>query len=179
MKELRFMYPSTKRGSTGTTTDLLPFYAYMNRVFRRTMAPREGDSCKIPGNNKNILATMVPNWHDFSVFDFIWEEIKAVSNSPLKSCSYAPFIMHMIERVIAHTIGHDKEHQCLRIKNDLRAPIEEMTTETPQASPPSRAARGRGKQGEKPPSPLRNNFSLSFRMCKSEHTTDVKAQHEI
>jgi hypothetical protein len=34
-------------------------------------------------------------------FDFIWEEIKAISKNPLKSCRYAPYLMHMIERVTA------------------------------------------------------------------------------
>jgi hypothetical protein len=57
-KELRFMHPITKRGSAGTTTDLLAFYAYRNSVFRRTMTPREGDSSKIPDYNRNILTTM-------------------------------------------------------------------------------------------------------------------------
>jgi hypothetical protein len=34
---------------------------------------------------------------EFLMFDFIWEEIKAVSENPLKSWGYAPYIMHMIE----------------------------------------------------------------------------------
>jgi hypothetical protein len=46
----------------------------------------------------------------FSVFDFIWEEIKAILESPLKSCGYAPYIVHMIERVLGHTFGCNKEH---------------------------------------------------------------------
>jgi hypothetical protein len=41
------------------------------------------------------------------------------------------------------TFGYDKEHHPLRIKNDLRAPVEDRRTATPRASPP-RAARGRG-----------------------------------
>jgi hypothetical protein len=83
--KMRFMYPSNKRGSVGTTLNLLPFY-------------------------------------DFYVFDFIWEEIKTISESSLKSCGYAPFIMHMIKRVTSQTFGCDKEHHPLWIKNDLRAP---------------------------------------------------------
>jgi hypothetical protein len=66
-----------------------------------------------------------PNGFDFGVFDFIWEEIKAISESHLKSCGYAPYIMHMIERVTPRTFGYDKEHYPLMIKNDLKAPIEE------------------------------------------------------
>jgi hypothetical protein len=62
---MRFMYPSNKRGSTGTTLDLLPFYAYLNRLFRRTMTPREGDSPNIPSYNQNLLVTMDPPPHGF------------------------------------------------------------------------------------------------------------------
>jgi hypothetical protein len=178
-KELRFMYPSSKRGSAGTTTDLLPSYAYMNYLFRRTMTPREGDSSKIPGYNRNILAAMAPNGHEFSMFGFIWEEIKAISDNPLKSCGYAPYIMHMIERVTTHTFGHDKEHQPLRIKNDLKALVEDRRAAMGQlGSPPPRAARRSEQQQEKPPSPIQKIFSLLFRMCKSQHATDVKAQYE-
>jgi hypothetical protein len=63
--------------------------------------------------------------------------------NPLKSCGYAPYIMHMIKRVMGRTFGYDKEHHPLRIKNDLRAHVEERTATTPCSSPP-RAARGRG-----------------------------------
>jgi hypothetical protein len=65
-----------------------------------------------------------PHGFDFSVFEFIWEKIKAISESHLKSCGYSPYIMHMIERVTARTFGCDKEHHPLWIKNDLKAPIE-------------------------------------------------------
>jgi hypothetical protein len=43
---------------------------------------------------------MAPNVNgfEFSIFDFVWEEIKAISKNPLKSCGYAPYLMHMIER---------------------------------------------------------------------------------
>jgi hypothetical protein len=87
------------------------------------------------------------------VFDFIWEETKAISESPLKSCGYVPYIMHLIERVIGRTFGYDKELHPLRIKNELRVPVEERRATTPHSSPP-RAARGRGQQGDKPPSPI-------------------------
>jgi hypothetical protein len=94
---------------------------------------------------------MTPHPHEFifCVFDFIWEEIKAISESPLKSYEYAPYIIHIIERVMGQTFGYDKEHHPLWIKNDLRAPVQERREATPRSSPP-RAARGRGQQGDKP-----------------------------
>jgi hypothetical protein len=107
---MMLMYPSIKRGSVGTTTDVFPFYAYLNRLFRRMLASREGDSSNIPSYNSNLLVAMAPCPHGFdsSVFDLIWEEIKAISESPLKSCGYAHYIMHMIERVSGQTFGCDK-----------------------------------------------------------------------
>jgi hypothetical protein len=67
------MYPGSKRGSIGTTSDFLPFYAYLN-LFRRTVTPREGDSSNIPSYNRNLLVAMAPHPHgfEFSVFDCIW-----------------------------------------------------------------------------------------------------------
>jgi hypothetical protein len=141
--------------------------------------PREGDGTKILTYNKNILAAMAPNANgfEFSVFDFIWEEIKAILKNLLQSCGYAPYLMHMIERVRARTFFCEKEHHPLRIKNDLRAPVEDMRAVASHSSPP-RAAIGRGQQGDKPPSPIWKFFSLLFGICKSQHAADVKAQHE-
>jgi hypothetical protein len=88
---------------------------------------------------------MAPNANgfEFSVFDFIWEEIKAISENPLKSCGYASYLMDMIERVTAHTFLYEKKHHPLRVKNDLRAPVEDTRAAAPHSLPP-RAARGRG-----------------------------------
>jgi hypothetical protein len=92
--------------------------------------------------------------------------------------SYAPNIMHMIERVTAHTFGCDKEHHPLRVKNDIRVPMEDRRVAAPRVSSPPSAARGRGQHGDKPPSPIQKFFSLLFGICKSQQATEVKAQHE-
>jgi hypothetical protein len=179
--KIKFMYPRNKSGNFGETTNMLPLYACLNHLFRKTMTPRKGDGSKIPTYNKNILVAMAPNANgfEFSVFDFIWEEIKAISENPFKSCGYAPYIMHMNEKVMGRTFGHDKDHHPIRIKKYLKAPIEESRTTTPShSSSPPRAGRGRVQQGEKPPSPLRKMFSLIFGMCNSQHVADVKPQHE-
>jgi hypothetical protein len=143
---MRFMYPVSKRGSVGTTSDLLPFYTYFKHLFRRMMTPRKGDSSNIPSDNRNLLVAMTPCPHgfEFSVFGFIWGEIKAISDSPLKSCRYAPYIIHMIERVTDQTFGYDKEHLPLRIKNDLKAPVGDRRAVAPRASP-HKTTRGRGQ----------------------------------
>jgi hypothetical protein len=79
----------------------------------------------------------------------------AISESPLKSCGYTPYIMHIIESVTARTFGCDKEHHPLRIKNDLRAPMEDRRAAAPRDPSPPRAARARGRYGDKPPSTIR------------------------
>jgi hypothetical protein len=145
-KKIKFMYLRSKQENFGETMDMLPFYAYLNQLFRRTMTPREGDGTKILAYNKNILPTMAPNANEFefSVFYFIWEEIKAISENPLKSFGYVPYLMHMIEIVIARTFLCEKKHHPLRIKNDLRVPVEDTRAAAPYSSPPS-AARERGQ----------------------------------
>jgi hypothetical protein len=158
---------------------MLPFYTYLNRLFRRTVTPREGDGTKILTYKKNILAAMAPNVNgfDFFIFDFIWKEIKAISENPLKSYAYAPHLMHMIGRVTAQTFFCKKVHHPLQIKKDLRAPVEESRAAASHSSP-RRAARGRGQPRDKPSSPIQKIFSLLFGMCKSQHATDIRAQHE-
>jgi hypothetical protein len=132
LKNIKFMYPRSNQRNFGETTEMLPFYAYLNWLFRRTVTPRQGDGTKILVYNRNILAVMAPNANgfEFSIFDFIWDEINAISENPLKSCGYAPYLMHMIERVTAHTFLYEKKHHPLWIKNDLRALVEDMQVPT-------------------------------------------------
>jgi hypothetical protein len=76
------MYPSSKQGNFGEPTNIFFFYAYLNRLFRRTMTHREGDETKILIYNKNILAVMTPNINkfEFPVFDF--EKNEAIGAAP-------------------------------------------------------------------------------------------------
>jgi hypothetical protein len=52
--KLKFMYPRNKGGSCRITTDLLPVYAYLNHLFRKTMTSREGDSTTFPPTIKTF-----------------------------------------------------------------------------------------------------------------------------
>jgi AraC-like DNA-binding protein len=178
-RKINFIYPRSEKGNFGETTDMLPFDAYLNQLFRRTVTPREGNGTKIIAYNKNILAVMAPNANgfEFSIFDFIWKEIKAILKNPLKNYRYAPYLMHMIERLTARTFFCEKEHHPLWINNDLRAPMEDSRAAAPHYSTP-RVARGRGQPRDKPPSPIQKKFNLLFGMCKSQHVADVKTHHE-
>jgi hypothetical protein len=86
--------------------------------------------------------------------------------------------MHMIERVSGRMFGYEKEHHPLMIKNDLKVLVEDRRAAAPRGSSPPRAARGREKQEDKPPSPIQKIFSLLFGLYKSQQAADVKAQHE-
>ena len=58
-----------------------------------------------------------PRGSDFSVGDIIWEEFKHISETPLKTCGYAPYIMRMILKVTMRNFGMDVKHELLRIKH--------------------------------------------------------------
>jgi hypothetical protein len=46
-RRIKFMFLRRKQGNFGETTDMLPFYPYINQLFRRTVTRREGDGTKI------------------------------------------------------------------------------------------------------------------------------------
>jgi hypothetical protein len=61
---------------------------------------------------------MAPNKNEFSMFDFIWEEIITCSVSPKKGCHYVPYIFAMIKEVTGVEILTDKGHQVCKPKKD-------------------------------------------------------------
>ena len=99
---------------------------------------------------------------------------------PLKSCGFAPYIMHMIKQVTGHTFEYDKQHKVLKIGADLTevgvpppglggaaeadAPIGGATVG--RASPPPRASSHSTSRHGSPPSPIYRFFSSIFGMCR-------------
>jgi hypothetical protein len=135
---------------------------------------------------RNLLKHMSPSEPEFSVVDYIWEEIRTISGSPQKSCGYAPYFMHVIEEITNYTFGYDHEHKTFHLKNDVVGPSlanlaraqaniggQEVPEQPTAAAAPSRAARpshgrarGRGQQHvQKPPSPLRKLFNFWCGSC--------------
>ena len=80
-------------------SQLYTFYSVLNRLFRKTLTPRDGNTSYITLFAKNLLARMRDGATAFSVADFVWEEIKLTSMDPQKSCGFAPYVMFMIEEV--------------------------------------------------------------------------------
>jgi hypothetical protein len=103
---------------------------------------------------------MSPSEPEFSVVDYIWEEIHSISGLPQKSCGYAPYLMHVIEAITNYTFVYDHEHKPFHLKNDVVGPSladleraqaniggQEAPDQPTAAAAPSRAARpshGRG-----------------------------------
>jgi len=98
----------------GETSGLTPYYKFMNQLLRYTLSPKAGNSDRISNMSRNLLAKMSPDAYEFSVFDFLWEEIISTSISPKKGCHYAPYIFHMIREVIGINILADQNHLVYR-----------------------------------------------------------------
>ena len=65
---------------------------------------------------RTLLACFGPNGEDSSVADYIWEEIKYISENPLKICAYAPYLMELIEKATKTKYQTDVEHVSFRPK---------------------------------------------------------------
>jgi len=164
------------------------FYANLNRLFRKTILPREGDPTRISNYGKNLLAAMREHVEPFSVIDFIWNEIRNVSLTPLKSCGYACYLMFLIENKTGKTFKKDVEHKVIKIPVTLdpivTAPV--AAAVAPSSPPPPRAAKVRARQQgassshnqDKPPSPLRKIFNMLFSMCRKQSAIEVRMHHE-
>ena len=55
----------------GSIKGLLLSYFYLNRLFRKTLAPKEGDAANIMSTTRNLLARMDSSARPFNVCDFI------------------------------------------------------------------------------------------------------------
>jgi hypothetical protein len=78
-------------------------------VIWKTLAPREGDSSRVPQFERNLLKAISEKTM-FNAFDFIIQEMWSIAISNNHSCAYAPCIMAMIEVVSKRTFVKDVEH---------------------------------------------------------------------
>ena len=93
---------------------LYTFYGVLNKLFRKTLTPRDGYSSDVTLFQRNLMAAMRPGAPQFSVGDFIWQEIKNVFEKPQKICSYSPYIMYIIWKVTGIKFPKDVKHKPLR-----------------------------------------------------------------
>jgi hypothetical protein len=79
---------------------ILPHFAVPNRMMRRTLSLRIGDSDAILAYERNLLDALM-KYERFDVFDYIIDEIWSIAINPQRPCGFAPYIMCMIE-IVAH-----------------------------------------------------------------------------
>jgi hypothetical protein len=102
--EIKFMYAPRQEGNAGTINGLYTFYLVLNKLFRKTICPRDGDPTNISHYAKNFLTNLRDGAPPFSVIDYIWEEIKGISLNPQKNCFFAPYLMFLIEDVMGRSL---------------------------------------------------------------------------
>jgi hypothetical protein len=119
---LYFMYPRDQRANVGHLRGLYTYYLVLNKLLRATIAPRDGNRSDISRFMKNLMIALRPGADPFSVGDYIWQEIKYLSEDPKKICSHSLYIMYMIERVTRVEFPKDVTHKPLR-PNPVKNPI--------------------------------------------------------
>jgi hypothetical protein len=182
--EMKFMYASGEEGNVGTINGLYTFYLVLNMLFRKTICPRDEDLTNISQFVKNLLAHMRDGAPPFSMMDFVWEEIKGISMNPQKTCSFAPYLMFMIEDITNMTFSKDGLHMPIRptpsksqLSPLLRSPlqdqipllsssIEQQNQSDRQGLPVRSVGVTRGSpppySGKNPPPPSRNCLGSSL-----------------
>jgi hypothetical protein len=135
--EMAFMYDRAFGNvEFGTTHGMKPLYKMLNNLLRYIMSPKMGGNYNISNIANNFLVRMAPAQEDFTVFDFIWEEIIVCSTSTNKSCQYAPWIFHMIYKV--HTVYKPNKGAIDRLlKLGKHAPQKPPPSEGPSLARPS------------------------------------------
>jgi hypothetical protein len=111
---MKFLYAPGQEGNAGTINGLYTFCSVLNRLFRKTICPRDGDPTNISHYAKILLANMRDGAPAFSVIDYFWEEIKAISLNPQKNCGFAPYLMFIIEYVTNRSFPKDGFYMHLR-----------------------------------------------------------------
>jgi hypothetical protein len=132
--EMKFMYALGLEGNAGTINGLYTFYLVLNKLFRKTICPRDGDPTNISQFAKNMLANMRDGVPSLSVMDFVWEEIKGISMNPQKTCGFTPCLMFIIEDVMGRNVPKEGKHMPIR-PNPTKKPLIPLA----QVSSPPRA----------------------------------------
>jgi hypothetical protein len=80
-----------------------------------SITPRDGNPSEITKFQKNLMIALRPGAPEFSVGDFMWQEIKHLSEDPKKICSYSPYIIYMIEKVAKTEFPKNVTHKPLKL----------------------------------------------------------------
>jgi hypothetical protein len=116
VKRMAFMYPWNSKDSWGHVKDLYTYYSVLNRLFRKTLTPRDGNSSDTTAFQRNLMVAMKPGEPPFNVGDFLWQEIKNSSENPQWLCSYSPYIHYIIKKFTQRAYESDTKHRPLQPK---------------------------------------------------------------
>jgi hypothetical protein len=124
-KRMAFMYPRNARDSWGHLKGLYTYYSILNRLFRKTLTPRDGNTSNITAFQRNLMVAMKPGEPMFDVGDFLWQEINNSSENPQRLCIYGPYISHIIKKVTQRAHPNDTKHRPLQPKpsRTIRVPF--------------------------------------------------------
>jgi hypothetical protein len=115
-EDMKDMYLRGREWEYGGPKGLIPFYGYLIKFFQKTLAPREGDAHNILAFGRNLFLALCLSEPEFSVFDYIWEEIKSISESPQKCYGYGAYLMYMIDQKTNKRFECDYVHTPIDIK---------------------------------------------------------------
>jgi hypothetical protein len=137
----------------------------LHRVIRKTLAPREGESSRVPQFERNLLKT-ISKRTKFNAFDFIIQEMWNIAICNTQSCAYAPYIMALIEMVSNRIFAKDVEHTLLFPKKQFSSMPPSVASVPPTTSTSSDECHATSSS-----SPGRlvffNTFKSVFSICQS------------
>ncbi|RLN34650.1 hypothetical protein C2845_PM03G31150 [Panicum miliaceum] len=81
-KDMHFMYPKNLRGNWGKVQGLYTYYGILNRLFRKTLTPRDGNTSGVTLFQRNLMAAMRPGSPQFSVGLYLARDQEFIRKSP-------------------------------------------------------------------------------------------------
>jgi hypothetical protein len=153
-----------------TITNFRPEMVVLHQVIRKTLAPRKGDSSRVPQFERNLRKAITEKTK-FNAFDFIIQELWNIAISNNRSCAYAPYMMAMIEAVSKHTFVKDVEHIPLHPKKQYNS-LPPSAASVPSATTTSYSDEPRSSSSGR--SSFFKLFKGLFSICQSyKQTMDV------
>jgi hypothetical protein len=142
---------------------ILPHFVVLQRMRRRTLASRIGDSDAIPTYERNLLDALM-KFERFDVFNYIIDEIWNIAINPQRSCRFAPYIMCLIKTVAHERFYKDVAHEPFRpaVLKDL---ISCHTSPSPDAAPTHTTHSSGASSSSSTNSEFLKMFQGIFAMC--------------
>lgn len=132
-KALAPLYPPGHASKlVGTSTAMIPKYAFLFKCLTWTLVPKSGDYLSVRNFAIDLMLEMAILDRKLNVADFIFHEMRLASYSQGRSLPYGPFIQAMIDDAFVPSIQMDCSHKVWtpRFDNKNNAPM-------PVVAPPS------------------------------------------